>query len=142
MEWAGGPGTSDQRREVFRTSCSCVGGARKELYLNVSYWAHRLRSERVLCTRQGASTWSVCDLLSSSLTWVEVSLPFHGGGDRPRVVLGAGGKAVEPRQLDGRARVLSALCGLVSPPPAPRYPSLRSGAGRGAEAQQQFCSGF
>lgn len=49
------------------------------------------------------------------------------------MVLGVGGQAVEPRQLDGRVRVLSALCGLVFPPtpPAPRYPSLRSGGGPG-----------
>lgn len=52
------------------------------------------------------------------------------------MVLGVGGKAVEPRQLDGRARVLSALCGLVFPPPhpAPRYPSLRSGGGPGGRS--------
>lgn len=60
------------------------------------------------------------------------------------MVLGVGGKAVEPRQLDGRAWVLSALCGLVFPPPTPPpgTPPLDQGAGRGAEAQQQFCSGF
>lgn len=54
------------------------------------------------------------------------------------MVLGVGGQAAEPRQLYGRAWVLLAMCGLVFPPtpPAPRYPSLRSGGRPGAAGQK------
>ena len=144
MEWAGGPGTSDQRREVSRTSCSRVGGARKELYLNASYWAHRLRSD-MSSVPGGVPALGACMASSATLR--------PGGGIAPisrrrrQSLSGPGsGWPSSGAQAVGwqSAGALSPVWPGVPPNPArPQVPlpEIRGWAWGGAEPQQ-VCSGF